>query len=473
MKGQFEDTDFERSLEKLNSDFMWRKNQKHELKKRIFTDIEKIESQGFQDKGKLNVKWAKSERSRRKMKKTVVIPLVASLFLMFSVGVGAATIPGINHLLSIVSPKIALLLQSIDVSSEDKGIKMNVIGAMNDDEMAVIYVTMQDLTGNRIDETLDIYDYSLTEGHMFNSQIVDYDETSKTATLRIQANGGESFNNKKIKFHINSFLSHKQIYEAVKVNTNLLEVKNNTPQTISLDLNNISGGGGKSFNELKEQGTIQVLKPGGNKLYLPEIDFMYISNMGFIDNRLHILTKWTGDDIDSHGNFYFVNSSGDKIHASNISFGIDKSGNIDYGNEYREYIFDANNNLSELRLLGDFVSNGNHTVGNWNTTFKIQSVGKEKSVTFSKDFGTWKAKRMTVSPLGVTLYGNGEFENSSKIVVSAKMNDGSVQTFDSMFSFSENEKVKVKFLSSLPLDISKVESIDIDGLEINFIDIWR
>ncbi|MEC0300441.1 DUF4179 domain-containing protein [Peribacillus frigoritolerans] len=436
----------------------------------IKKELERIEiPKELHERSKLGVRIAKSEQPKRKLKKTIAIPLVASVILIFSVGVGAASIPSFNNLLSIVSPQIALMLQPIQISSEDDGIKMEVVAAMNDDEMAVIYVTIQDFTGNRIDKTLDIYDYSLTEGHMFNSQIVDYDETTNTATLRIQANGGESLNNKKIRFHIGSFLSHKQTFEEVEVNANLMEVKNNTPQTISLDMNNIPGGSGEIFGELKEQGTVQVLKPDETEHYLPKIEFMHISNLGFIDNRLHIQTKWTGDDIDSHGYIYFIDALGDKIHASNISFGIDKLGNTNYGTKYREYIFDVDNlDINELKLMGDFVSNGNHTTGNWNTTFKIQSVGEEKKVDFSKDFGTWMANSITVSPLGVTLYGNGEFNNSSKIVVNAKMNDGSVQTLDSMTSFSENEKVKVKFVPSLPLDSSKIESINIDGIEIDF-----
>ncbi|MGE8081460.1 DUF4179 domain-containing protein [Peribacillus loiseleuriae] len=440
------------------------------MNNKVKQELERIEiPKELHMRAKLGVKKAKSEQPKRKFKKTVAIPLVASLFLIFSVGVGAATIPSFNNLLSIVNPKIALILQPIEISSEDDGIKMEVVAAMNDGEMAVIYVTMQDLTGNRIDETLDIYDYSLTKGHMFNSQIVDYDETTNTATLRVQANGGESLNNKKINFHISSFLSHKHKFEEVKVNANLMEAKNNIPKTIPLDMNNISGGGGEVFGELKEQGTVQVLKPDETDLYLPEIEFMHISNLGFINNRLHIQTKWQGDDIDSHGYFYFIDTSGNKIHASNIYFGVDKLGNTNYGNEYIEYIFDVDNlDINKLKLMGDFVSNGNHTIGNWNTTFKIQSINKEKSMDFNRDFGSWMAKRITVSPLGVTLYGNGEFNNSSEIVVSAKMNDGSVQTFDSMTSFSENEKVIAKFLSSLPLDISKIESINIDGIEIDF-----
>ena len=58
--------------------------------------------------------------------------------------------------------------------------------------------------------------------------------------------------------------------------------------------------------------------------------------------------------------------------------------------------------------------------------------------------------------------------NSSKIVVVAKMKDGSAKTFDAMTSFSEDEKVIAKFLPSLPLDISMIESSNINGIEIYF-----
>ncbi|MEW5552643.1 DUF4030 domain-containing protein [Peribacillus frigoritolerans] len=45
MKKQYEDTDLDSSLKKLNSDLMWKTKQKQELKNRIITDIEKLESQ--------------------------------------------------------------------------------------------------------------------------------------------------------------------------------------------------------------------------------------------------------------------------------------------------------------------------------------------------------------------------------------------------------------------------------------------
>ena len=95
-------------------------------------------------------------------KRAVPAALAICLCLMLSVGAMAATIPSFNNLLSMLVLIIALLLQPIEIACEDNGIKMEVVGAMNDDEMAVIYITMKDLVGDRIDETLDIYDYRLT-----------------------------------------------------------------------------------------------------------------------------------------------------------------------------------------------------------------------------------------------------------------------------------------------------------------------
>ncbi|MFS0667729.1 DUF4179 domain-containing protein [Peribacillus frigoritolerans] len=45
MKKQYEDTDLDISLKKLNADLLLKTKQKQELKKRIISDIEKLESQ--------------------------------------------------------------------------------------------------------------------------------------------------------------------------------------------------------------------------------------------------------------------------------------------------------------------------------------------------------------------------------------------------------------------------------------------
>lgn len=438
------------------------------MSNKIKQELEKIKiPKELHARSKFGVMKARSEIPKRKLKK-LVIPWAVSAFVVFSAGVGAARIPSFNNLVATVSSEIALMLQPIEISSESDGIKMEVVAAMNDNEMAVIYVTLQDLTGNRIDKNLDLYDYSLTGAHMSNSRIVDYNEKTNTATLQIQGNGGESLNDRKMNFRITSFLSDKQTFE-VGVTANLPEITSNPPQTIRLDMNNIPGGGGNLYQKIEDQGVVQVLKPNETEITLPEIEFMHVSNIGIIDNRLHIQTRWNKENIDDHGYFYFVDDSGNEIHSTSINFGIDETGHTNYGDEYTEYIFDIDSvDFEEQELQGHFVSNGKYTTGNWNTTFKMQSVQDEITSDLNKNFGTWNSKSVSISPLGVTLYGNGKFNDSIKIDVRAKMTDGGVQTLDSMTSFSEDEKVKVKFIPSLPLDVSKIKSINIDGKDIEF-----
>ncbi|MFE4038587.1 hypothetical protein [Priestia sp. YIM B13489] len=73
---------------------------------------------------------------------------------------------------------------------------------------------------------------------------------------------------------------------------------------------------------------------------------------------------------------------------------------------------------------------------------------------------------MTLSSLGVTLYGKGYFKDTDNIKVSVKMNNGSIQSLDSLQNFSDNKSVKAKFLSSSPLDLSKIKAINVNGTVI-------
>ncbi|UNC92028.1 hypothetical protein [Candidatus Contubernalis alkaliaceticus] len=134
-----------------------------------------------------------------------------------------------------------------------------------------------------------------------------------------------------------------------------------------------------------------------------------------------------------------------------------------------EYIFDTENiDLSEMKLMGFFISSGNYIEGDWRSTFHLEAVKEEKQREYNIEFDTWTASQVSISPMGITLVGRGEIDGIEKIVNSANMMDGSVKTFDSMMRYRENKEIRLKVTSSLPLDISKVESINIDGHIIEF-----
>lgn len=431
------------------------------MDKRIKEALNKIEiPKELHERSKRGVLQAKSPKRKGKVNQ-LIIPLVASTFFAFS-AVGAAYIPSLNHLVALVSPEVAVMLQPIDMNSEYDGIKMEVIAAMNDDEMAVIYVTLQDLIGERIDETIDLYNYSFTGGRMFTTEMVYFDEQTKMATLRIQGNGGEKLNNKKMNLSIDSFLSNKETFES-KIDVDSV---GEATETISLDMNNIPGGGGDLYEVLARNDVIQVLKPNGTEMQLPEIPFMHISNIGIIDQRLHIQVKWDEENVDDHGEFYFKDDFGNEIYSSSVNFDIDESGQTAYGRGYTEYIFDlAQINLEEQSLFGSFTKNGQYIEGDWNSTFKMTSVQEEMSDSLNKSFGTWTADHISVSPLGVTLTGDGEMTDDN-IEVEVKGIDGVIQSLDATTTLNEGNQVIMKFIADLPLAIEEIQSVIIDGEEI-------
>lgn len=432
---------------------------------KIKEELERIKiPKNLYEKSKMGVRRAKLARPKSKIKK-LLIPLVASTFFVFT-GVGAAYVPSLNHLVGLVSPQVAVMLQPIEMSSEDNGIKMEVIAAMNDDEMAVIYVTLQDLTGDRIDETLDLYDYSFTGARIMTSEIVNFDETTNTATLRIQGNGGQKLNGKKMNVSIDSFLSNKETFESA-IDIDIPSLLNMASKTVQIDMNHIPGGGGLLLEELWKNDFLQVLKPNETEMKLPEIPWVDISNVGIIDNRLHIQVKWDEENLYDHGYFFFKDDFGNEIHSSSVVFDINESGQTEYGRRYTEYIFDLKEiNLDEQSLFAQFIRNGNYIKGNWNNTFKMTAVLEEISDSLNKSFGTWTANHISLSPLGVTLTGNGEMNNDD-IEMKVKRFDGAVQNLDATTTLNDSNQVIMKFIADLPLAIEEIQSVMIDGEEIN------
>lgn len=199
---------------------------------------------------------------------------------------------------------------------------------------------------------------------------------------------------------------------------------------------------------------------------LPQIDFMHISNIGYIDNNLHIQTKWIGDGIDDHGYFYFTDAENNalKLYPSTVHFGMDELGNTMDRGEYIEYVFDLEGiDPKEVFLKGNFISSGRYTEGNWETKFKLQPVNPGKETECKLDFGTWELDRIEVSQIGVTLLGVGEYDEENSPQIQVNMTDGTIQEIELSTSFSQNEKISLKYLSNVPLDSTMVESVNING----------
>ena len=406
-------------------------------------------------------------KKRKIVKRPFAVVAAVLLCVMLIVPVMAATIPSIDKLLNLVSPQIGQLLQPIQLTSEDNGVKMEVIAAMSDNDTAVVYISMQDLTADRVDKNIDLYSYSITGMSLFTSEVISYDKVSKTAIIRLLANGGRKLNGKKVTVNVASFLSDKQSYSLFDTGVDLVKtISISTAKSIPLNMNNIPGGGGDLFFKLKEKGTINILKTDEMNIALQNINFAHISNIGITDGRLHVQTKWTGSGIDDHGTFALIDSSGNRINPSNVYFGTDENGNTKYGNEYVEYIFEVKESeLNKYKLNADyFTTSGHYTEGKWQTTFKIEAVEKGTEVDCDMDLGGIKINKISVSPIGVSLIDTRyKKDNTNDINVSVKMIDGSVLTLDSAVSQNEDGKVTCKYMSLTPINVTNVKEVTING----------
>ena len=308
-------------------------------------------------------------------------PAIALVFiclcLSLSIPVLAATVEPIYRLMYMVSPTIAQFFMPVQKSDENNGIKMEVVSAYIHDNVAEIYITMQDLTEQRIDETTDLFDsYSINRSFDSSAHCerIGYDESTKTATflITIEEWGNKDILGDKVTFTVRQFLSHKKTYDDIEIPIPLSSVDvGQKTQKVS----NITGGGGIKYNEyIDSEDNIIALVPASpmGQFTIEGID---LTGIGYIDGKLHIQTAVKDNlDKDNHGFFYLKDSNGKKIDCIyTFSFvnQYEQPGRIDYSN----YVFDIpQSEISNYTLHGYFVTSGMITKGNWKVTFPLERL---------------------------------------------------------------------------------------------------
>lgn len=320
-------------------------------------------------------------RSRQKPLNSFRKPAIAfvsiCICLSFAVPALAANVEPIYRLMYIVSPQVAQFFMPVQKADEDNGIKMDVISAYIHDNIAEVYITMQDLTDkNRVDATTDLFD-SYSINRPFDSaahcERVGYDAGTKTATFLITI---EQLDNKnivgdKITFSVREFLSHKKNYKDILIPIDLSAV--DVAESIQTVLSN--GGGGLDYEKfVRSDEKPAALIPLDSASEF-SVDGISLTGIGYIDGKLHIQTAVKEPlDNGNHGFFYLKDGSGNKVKCNyNFYFSnqYEQPGRIDYCN----YVFDVpQDEISRYTLHGDFVTFGMKVEGSWRVTFPLEDV---------------------------------------------------------------------------------------------------
>lgn len=285
-----------------------------------------------------------------------------------SIAAAAGNIPA-NDILYSLYPDLAMKLSPVNESCENNGIKMEVESIYVHGNMADIYVSMQDLTENRIDETTDLFDsYNIHTScdQIGGCEMVNYDADTSTATflIQIQQDAGKEITGKKMIFSVSQFLSGKREVNKELEGISLADISN-VPE-IQTEVN-LRGYGEAGFLDdisgFLIQNDAQTFSP---------VDGATVTAYGFIDNKLHVQVYYENIlKYDNHGEVYLKNADGNEVHClSNITFWDENE-----TGSYEEYIFDISpeDDFSNYSVWGYFCTGNTLTTGQWEVVFPIEN----------------------------------------------------------------------------------------------------
>ena len=306
----------------------------------------------------------------------LVVAAAAVLVLAFATSLtamAAADVAGAYDLLYGFSPAVAQLVKSVNESCVNNGIRMEVISANISGSDAYAFISIEDLEGDRVDGTIDLFDsYEINRsfdsaGHCAR---IGYDEKTGKAMLlvHIQSMDGRDIPQGKVTFSVGYFLSNKTVInDLLPVDlTAAGEVKKT--QRIPAEMFR----GGVLHGE--------VLAPAEGGIYTPG-NGAGITAMGYIDGRLHIQVRYENMwETDNHGWLSLEDADGGILDCEEYQFwGGERTQHriadyviIGYPDYYQEFIWDISpQELSRYSLRGEFVLCDTLVDGGWEVTFNL------------------------------------------------------------------------------------------------------
>lgn len=346
-------------------------------RKEVENMINNINEKYVQEAGEYVLRNGKTTYRNRIIKH---VGIIAAVFAVcFIVSVPALSVAGVQpacDVLYSVFPEVAQKLKPVNLSCEDNGIKMEVVSANVHDNVADIYISLQDITSDRIDENIDLFDsyYIKPAFDVGRCELVDYNPTTKMATFLTQLSqfNNQKISGEKITFGLSKFLSGKQEYNEALSDIILKNVKKNPVTQSDVNIRGCSGGVGVDSNAELIEGIKKYLKEDEKNNYSP-IEGVRITAAGFIDEKLHIQVYY--EDIlktDNHGELYLTDSKNNIINYKYSEAFWDET----ESGSYEEYVFDIlpETNLDNYVLYGNFVVSSSLTEGDWQVTFPLENM---------------------------------------------------------------------------------------------------
>lgn len=423
------------------------KNQYRREMDQLLPREEKLEELYTIMEGETNMKHVKGFTRR-----AIAAALVC---LVLTVTATAAAVPAIRETIMSHLGAFAPYAQTVQgASCQDQGIKVQVLSALSDDLQARFYLSVQDLEGDRMNQHLTL------EGKLENSidvpseqnsliqafsrnnnfELISYDEETKTALFSIYV---RYFEGTRPTQDAHLSLTSMTTRQAVADRTFPLasttgEVLKSLPigeteRTILTPSDIINFG----YTDAILPSKTVVLAPELNHVPLEGTDDMWISSMGFAsDGCFHIrlgfaegvsvLNDWFHCALELDG---VDSKKGMAVRETLVPDGID----LLYPLFHEEDLGLLQN--GNAALYGNYTRPGTEIEGAWDIDFQVEYFSSTV-LDWTGDLAGRQIKKVTLSPLTVTMNSNDSGEFGTTALYAIKQDGSTVSAKPSAGTYS-------------------------------------
>ena len=442
-------------------------------------------------------------------KKMASIAAAILAVVVLSTTAFALTMGGFDWFVERINPPFADIVEPIMQYTEDQGIRMTVLGAQNFDNTAIVYVAIQDISGeNRLTADIalwsDITTMRQTEGTedsegpgfswgSMGNNLLYFDETSNTAYFELRF-----AQDTPIPERLTISTSHLPLsmvtYEQVPIPIVLADLE--LGQTISVSYQYASCGSWISDDRPSEY---DILLPGRFATLPDYPDSSWISNIGIVDGqlRVQVINRMSWPFGASGISLALLCPAGELIHNTETIWAwvdedlkpinlhtlvLEDDSPLSYS--LSEYIFDVNpTNLADYTLV--FWGNITEGIeGNWQLTLETNDTTSQ-IITLSPNISVGEHQEhriefITISPLGVQIRGTiPEFDRdqeglatyievAGELITSTNFSRVYMPIFEG--GRYDGELLGISFslewMAESPIDINSVTAIIIEGQRI-------
>jgi len=422
------------------------------------------------------------------VRKRAPILAVALVILLVSTVALAVGLGGFDWFLERFEPNFAEIVEPIEVYAEDQGIRMTVIGAQQFDRMAIVYLSVQDISGeNRLTEQMSFLDgfrlWGADEaqpGMSWRQTMLYFDGDRNTAYFEIQIIA-ESTLADLLEIGAANIFFHTHMFWDEPVDLSLAGLSE--METISIGQGHMFTGFGMmdGFPE-----SLEILVPG-NIAPMPHGDpRQWISNIGIVDGRLRV--QYGGCYVvrnmglgPGDASFTLLSPTGEIVQpVMAVSFLMDEgfvpidvwAGEGDQSPVYRfeEYFFDVDLDRLAYYILAYSGQAALGVSGNWRVRVDTGDTSSQMiALTTDLAVDGFRLEFITLSPLGLQIRGSlyAGVAYMPGLDVSLETEVGVIQVGEGgglYIPFDPGFNLDWQF--EAPLDVSMVTAVVINGQRV-------